>query len=65
MPGLDGTGPMGKGPMTGGGEGYCIIALGNNEQEIADLKNRAGLIQKQLKSIKSRIKELEKLLSVT
>jgi len=23
MPGLDGTGPMGLGPMTGGGRGWC------------------------------------------
>jgi len=23
MPGLDGTGPWGEGPMTGGGRGYC------------------------------------------
>ena len=23
MPGLDGTGPMGVGPMTGGGRGFC------------------------------------------
>lgn len=23
MPGGDGTGPMGMGPMTGGGRGYC------------------------------------------
>ena len=23
MPGFDGTGPRGKGPMTGGGFGYC------------------------------------------
>jgi hypothetical protein len=23
MPGLDGTGPMGLGPMTGGGKGFC------------------------------------------
>ena len=23
MPGLDGTGPRGEGPMTGGGFGYC------------------------------------------
>jgi len=23
MPGLDGTGPQGKGPMTGGGRGQC------------------------------------------
>lgn len=24
MPGFDGTGPMGMGPMTGGGRGFCI-----------------------------------------
>ena len=24
MPGFDGTGPMGMGPMTGGGRGYCV-----------------------------------------
>ena len=23
MPGFDGTGPMGMGPLTGGGRGYC------------------------------------------
>ena len=23
MPGFDGTGPMGRGPVTGGGFGYC------------------------------------------
>ena len=26
MPGLDGTGPWGEGPMTGGGRGYCNSA---------------------------------------
>jgi hypothetical protein len=25
MPGFDGTGPMGQGPMTGGGRGFCAI----------------------------------------
>jgi len=25
MPGYDGTGPAGKGPMTGQGRGYCIM----------------------------------------
>jgi len=28
MPGFDGTGPMGQGPMTGGGRGYCVVPLG-------------------------------------
>jgi len=27
MPGFDGTGPNGQGPMTGRGEGYCAIPL--------------------------------------
>jgi len=29
MPGYDGTGPAGGGPMTGGGRGYCAIPVGN------------------------------------
>lgn len=29
MPGFDGTGPMGMGPMTGRGMGYCVIPLSN------------------------------------
>jgi hypothetical protein len=27
MPGIDGTGPRGKGPMSGRGEGYCVMTL--------------------------------------
>jgi len=29
MPGFDGTGPRGQGAMTGGGRGYCVVALNN------------------------------------
>lgn len=25
MPGFDGTGPLGMGPMTGGGRGFCAM----------------------------------------
>jgi hypothetical protein len=25
MPGFDGTGPLGRGPMTGGARGYCVV----------------------------------------
>lgn len=28
MPGFDGTGPRGQGPMTGGGRGYCAVNVG-------------------------------------
>ncbi|MEI6157948.1 MAG: DUF5320 domain-containing protein [Atribacterota bacterium] len=27
MPRFDGTGPLGQGPMTGGGRGYCVVCL--------------------------------------
>ena len=27
MPGFDGTGPLGQGPLTGGSRGYCIVPL--------------------------------------
>lgn len=27
MPGYDGTGPRGCGPMTGGGDGYCVMRV--------------------------------------
>jgi len=30
MPGFDGTGPLGRGPMTGGGRGYCNPANAGN-----------------------------------
>ena len=28
MPGFDGTGPRGMGPMTGGGRGFCALPSG-------------------------------------
>ena len=28
MPGFDGTGPVGMGPMTGGGRGFCAVPAG-------------------------------------
>ena len=27
MPGFNGTGPRGSGPLTGGGRGYCAVTL--------------------------------------
>lgn len=29
MPGFDGTGPLGMGPMTGGGRGFCAAPAGS------------------------------------
>lgn len=30
MPGFNGTGPAGMGPLTGRGRGYCSVPAGNN-----------------------------------
>jgi hypothetical protein len=30
MPGFDGTGPQGRGPLTGRGRGYCILRQAND-----------------------------------
>jgi hypothetical protein len=35
MPGFDGTGPRGQGPMTGRGEGYCALVLPLPEENSA------------------------------
>ncbi len=31
MPGFDGTGPFGRGSMTGGGRGNCVVRAGEGE----------------------------------
>jgi len=56
MPNFDGTGPSGKGPMTGCGRGYCVIPISTPEQELDFLTNQAQALQSQLKQIKTRIK---------
>ncbi|MDD5196733.1 MAG: DUF5320 domain-containing protein [Candidatus Omnitrophica bacterium] len=33
MPGFDGTGPRGQGPLTGGGRGYCAVPLSAAEKQ--------------------------------
>jgi hypothetical protein len=56
MPNYDGTGPDGKGPMTGLGRGYCVIPISSSEQEIELLRNQEHVLQTQLKQIRNRIK---------
>jgi hypothetical protein len=43
MPGFDGTGPQGKGPLTGRGEGYCAIRLPDAHSD-GEAYGYAGLI---------------------
>jgi len=36
MPGFDGTGPFGKGPMTGLGRGFCILKTSHEKPELVE-----------------------------
>lgn len=59
MPKFDGTGPNGKGSVTGRGSGYCVIPLNTTEQELEFLKNQGRVFRRQLKHIGTRIKSLD------
>jgi len=59
MPNFDGTGPDGKGPMTGRGRGYCVIPINTPERELGFLRNQARVLQEQLKQVRTRIKEVK------
>jgi len=41
MPGFDGTGPLGKGPMTGRGQGFCVLT--NSGENPGQVEGFAGL----------------------
>jgi len=44
MPGYDGTGPKGMGPMTGGGGGFCVLKLPSSpEESLTGFAGRSGL----------------------
>jgi len=73
MPGGDGTGPMGMGPMTGGGRGFCVMHvsgvrprpigrrfLGRGGDETAMLKEEASFLKEELSAIQERLDVLEK-----
>lgn len=58
MPGFDGTGPRGMGPMTGGGRGFCAVPLSAPQQELDYLKSQAHALKAQLEQIEARIEHL-------
>jgi hypothetical protein len=64
MPGFNGTGPRGIGPMTGRGMGYCVIPLSTREEELDYLKKHAQVMRGELEQIEVRIRKLEKPKSV-
>ncbi len=41
MPGFDGTGPLGQGPMTGRGLGYCILKI--SDEQSPSIQSFVGL----------------------
>ena len=59
MPGFNGTGPRGIGPMTGRGMGYCVIPLSTQDQELNFLKKREQALREELEQIEARIVRLE------
>lgn len=42
MPNFDGTGPLGQGAMTGGGRGYCAVALNGAGVRLGNGKGSYG-----------------------
>jgi hypothetical protein len=44
MPRFDGTGPRGDGPMTGRGEGYCILELPQPDRPVRGYAGLAGML---------------------
>ena len=58
MPGFNGTGPRGMGPMTGGARGYCAVPLSIPETELDSLKSQAYALKAQLEQIEARIEHL-------
>lgn len=59
MPKKDGTGPIGKGPLTGRGSGKCVVPLNTTEEELNYLKNQEKVLREQLKHVETRVKVLE------
>jgi len=43
MPGFDGTGPRGAGPMTGRGEGHCVMELPEPGRPVSGYAGLAGV----------------------
>ncbi|MFC1956809.1 DUF5320 domain-containing protein [Chloroflexota bacterium] len=61
MPGFDGTGPRGMGPMTGGGRGYCAVPSADSSgRDLDALKTQAQVLRRQLEQIEASIVEQEK-----
>ncbi len=63
MPNFDGTGPRGLGPMTGAGDGYCVVRVPAGAESAPPLPERraAGdsLLQRRLASLQADMAALD------
>jgi Family of unknown function (DUF5320) len=64
MPGFNGTGPRGMGPITGRGMGYCVVPLTTQQDELDYLKKQAQVIRGELQHIEVMIGTFEKAESI-
>ena len=55
MPGFDGTGPLGKGPLTGRGEGFCVVPINNYNNSILNKAN--GMKDRKVNSFYPNLKD--------
>ncbi len=64
MPRQDGTGPLGKGPLTGKGLGPCGAGmrrgLGYRRQVVLNKDEERKILEAELKEIKAEREEIEK-----
>jgi len=66
MPGFNGTGPRGMGPMTGRGMGYCVVRLPEPRYmppatcTDSDLKSRLSYLKEQARLMREQIEQIEK-----
>ena len=51
MPGFDGTGPLGQGPMTGRGQGFCVLTT--SEKNPNEIQGFAGIVGKPIGQMKT------------
>jgi len=58
MPGFDGTGPLGQGPMTGRGQGFCVLKT--SEENPGQVKGFAGLQSVPVGQINGNFENTEK-----
>jgi len=63
MPGFDGAGPLGRGPMTGRGEGFCVLT--SSAENPGRVKGFAGLggvpVGPEVKNLEDSGKEVVKM----